>query len=90
MKKGKGITLVELLIVMGVIALLLAIVIPALKGAKERAERVELEAEWRNKRIDEEYLAEDRKDRLEVNSRIHNDMLREYFDQEIQLANCEF
>ena len=74
MKKLKGISLVELLIVMGIICLLLAIVIPAVKGAKERAESVKMDAEWRNQLIDEEYLEKDRKDRLEVNDRVHKDM----------------
>ena len=74
MKKHKGLTLIELLIVIGIISLLLAIVVPALKSAKERAERLKLEAERRNQRIDEDYIEEDRKDRLNVSDKIRNEI----------------
>ncbi|MCP4710816.1 MAG: type II secretion system protein [Planctomycetes bacterium] len=76
MKRYRGITLIELIIVIGVICLLLAIVIPAVKSAKKRAERVKLEAEWRNEIIDEEYIEEDRKDRLNVSDKIRNELFR--------------
>ncbi len=40
MKKSKGFTLIELLVVIAIIALLLAILMPSLKMAKEHAKRL--------------------------------------------------
>ena len=89
MKKHKGLTLIELLIVISVICLLLAIVIPALKSAKERADRVKSDAEERNQEIDQEYIEKDRKEHLDVNNAVRNDMIGHLFDREICLLTRE-
>ena len=64
-----------MLIVIGVICLLLAIVIPALKSVKERAERVKANAEMRNQEIEQDYIEKDRKEHLDVNNSVRYDGL---------------
>ncbi|MBA7623623.1 hypothetical protein ES703_31021 [subsurface metagenome] len=48
MRKGKGFTLVEILVVIAIIAILMAILIPVLRNAKERAREVICKSNLRN------------------------------------------
>ncbi len=62
-----GFTLVELLVVISIIALLLAILLPALRAARERAYRVSCMSNLRQLRIGLEVLASDSEGKFPMN-----------------------
>ena len=65
MKNRKsGLTLVELLIIIAIIAILLALAVPPVWDAKERAKEIKDRVENRSKSIDKEYMDKDKKGEL--------------------------
>jgi prepilin-type N-terminal cleavage/methylation domain-containing protein len=65
-RKSKGFTLVELLVVIGIIALLIAILLPALSRAREQAKNTQCLSNLRQLATVYQFYANDNQDRIPI------------------------